>query len=372
MGTEERDLSAHSARVHEASLVILAHCHELLEEDFERMRRGGVSAKLLVTTLDGRMFTDAAAWQKSLRTDHGFLRSTLVVFDYLLSLEERKTAPIVIAREPDDIQAAKRDGKVALVLGAEGNKFLQGRIEILRVLYRLGMRYVAPMWYYDSIVGATQENRTGAGLTAFGRDLIRELNRLGMMIDGNHTSERSLRDILETSIHPIVVSHSGARALNPEQRQLLTDELIREVAAAGGVIGIMFQSLVVKPGYHPATIDELMRQFLHCAELVGTDHVACGPDYHLNDPRIWGGNNPTGPMPEPITWAGAPDVSQFHKVTEALLGQGFTDDDVSKILGGNMLRLFTRVRRDRPLSAAPLGMYERDEIGSVTEGLTSL
>jgi microsomal dipeptidase-like Zn-dependent dipeptidase len=365
-------VSERAAVLHENSLVMLSHCHELLPEDIERMRAGGIAAKLLVATLDGRMFCEPEEWRRSLDAEHGFLSTTLVVLDYLNWLAERPGAEVLIAREPEDIEGARRTGKVALVVGSEGSKFLEGRVEVLRVLYRLGLRYFAPMWYYDSAIGTAQENRSGEGLTAWGRSVVAEANRLGLLLDGNHMSDQSLRDTLETSARPILVSHSGARELNPEQLQLLPDDLMRDVAAAGGVIGIMFQSLVVKPGHSPATKDDLKRQFSYCVDLVGADHIACGPDYHLRDPRVWQGNNPTGPMPEPISWAVAPDASRFAAVTEMLLELGWSDVDVAKILGGNLLRLFADARRGA--ADPPIGDYADAGAapGTITDGLTAL
>jgi membrane dipeptidase len=369
--TEKATVKKHAQTVHDRSLVVFAHCHELLPDDFARAARGGVTAKLLVTSVDGRMFAERKDWLASLETDAGFLGSTLVSLDYMHWLVSRPDSNVVIALEPSDIERAKRERQVAVILGSEGCKFLEGRLEVLRAIYRLGFRYLAPMWFFDCAVGTAQDNLSGESLTEWGRKLIAEVNRLGMILDANHFSHRSLREALELSVHPLLVSHCGALKLNPEARQLLPDELLKEIADAGGVIGVMFQSSIIKPGYEQGTMDDLMRQFEVCAELVGTDHIACGPDYVYNDPRLWGGNNPIGPMPGPITWAeGIEDASRFPALTEALLDRGFSDEDVEKILGGNLLRLFRDVRKNAP--ASPTGDYDGvgREIGVLTGGLT--
>jgi membrane dipeptidase len=369
----ETDRGGRVARVHNAAHVVLTHNHVMFEKDFDRMLAGGVCGAFVVLSVDGRMHAPQNVWLESLEHDTGLLASTLVGLDYVESLVQRPGSRVMIAREQGDIERAKHEGKVALVLGSEGVRFLEGRLEVLRAVYRLGFRYVAPMWFYDSAVGTAQDNNGPEGLTPWGREVIAEANRLGLVLDVNHFSERSLLEALELSRHPVLVSHSGARALNPAARQLLSDQAIKAVAAHNGIIGIMFQSFILKPGYEQASIEELVRQFVYCAELVGPEHLACGPDYLANDPRLWGGNNPTGESPGPFTWArGVEDATGLPSLTEALLAHGFSDDDVRKMLGDNVVRLFNRVRADA--TEVPVGEYPDvggdGEIGLYTDGLT--
>ena len=359
--------------LHRESLVIFSHNHEMFPADLDLMRQGGIDAQFLSAFLDGRMFATPEAWEESKLSGEGFLSSALVTLDYLEWLCANPDNRVMLAREPSDIAAAKENGKIAIVLGAEGTKWLEGRLEVFRVMVRHGLRYVAPVWYYDNVYATSQESSRPTGLTERGITLVQEANRLGVIIDGNHMSERCLEETLEASSHPILVSHSGARALNPTQRQLLTDEHLTQVAKAGGVIGIMFQSLVVKPGHSPATKDDLMRQFDYCANLVGPEHIACGPDYHPNDPRVWQGNNPTGPMPEPISWALSENASQFKLVTQALLESGFNEQDVKMILGENLLRLFTKVREAATDGdPARFGDFQGHIPGTMTGGMNPL
>lgn len=355
------------------SVTILSHCHELLPEELDRAISGGITAKLLVTSVDGRMYADREIWLSSLDSDAGLLASTLVSLDYIAWLVGRPDANALVALEPVDVARAKSERKIALILGSEGSRFLEGKLEVLRAVYRLGYRYLAPMWFYDSAVGSAQDTADDQGLTEWGEALIREVNRLGMILDANHFSHKALRQALSVSRHPLLVSHTGALRLNPDARQLLPDDLIRAVAGEGGVLGLMFQSSVIKPGFEQATIDHLLAQFDHCAEIVGPEHIACGPDYLYNDPRLWQGNNPTGASPGPITWpTGLEDPSKLQALAAALEERGFSSSDVAAMFGGNLLNLFERVRADAPSN--PYGDY-RDlgaAIGAHTEGLTTV
>ena len=133
----------------------------------------------------------------------------------------------------------------------------------------------------------TQSDTSGRGLTDFGRDLVSELNDLGVMIDVAHLSYASIAETVHTSRVPVLASHTGALALNHEQTVCLPDEIMQAVAEAGGVVGIHFMSQIVKPGRHRATFAELLAQFEYVAKLIGPQHVALSPDYSYLDPRMW-------------------------------------------------------------------------------------
>lgn len=363
-------------RIHGEATIALTHNHMMFREEFERMRAGGVTLAFAVVAMDGRMHAPTSRWLDSLKNDEGLLRDALVAIDYLEWLCAQPGSPVLIAREPSDVSRAKKEQKVALMLGCEGSRFLERRLSTLRTVARLGMRYVAPMWFYDCAVGTAQESDEGpAGLTPWGRELIAESNRLGLIIDITHFSEPSIVECCAISKTPVLVSHTGARALNPEAKQLLTDRAIKAVGASGGVLGMMFQSFIIKPGYDKAPLEALLRQFEYCASLVGPEHVAVGPDYQYLDPRVSGGNNPTGRSPGPFTYPdGVEDPSTLMVLTEALLGRGFSEKEVKLILGGNVMRLFEQARAN----AAPgpqgdyshVGEHGRHGIGTVTEGLT--
>lgn len=386
-------------RLHRETTVFICHDHALFPKDFEAMARGGVTAKQLMLSVDARLHTDRETFLASVRgrgygrevrrherslpgvddavsvkplgatESDGFLRSALVAFDYVYWQVERSGGRLRIALEPDDVVAAKRDGAQTLVLGSEGSRLLEDRLEILRMLHRLGLRHLQLSWAVETTVGAPQSDRSGRGLTDFGKDLVRELNRLGIIVDVSHLAPRSQYDAIELSRSPVLNSHTGATALNPTQPQLLDDDLIKTFAAKDGVMAMHFHSGLVKPGRHQAKFDELMAQFEYVAKLAGTDHVACGPDYlDLQDSRLWENQGITTPF---TMTEGVEDIGKFLNVTRGLVSRGFSDDDIRKMLGGNLLRLFRATRASasaRPWDYRP----HAAGIGASTGGITAL
>jgi membrane dipeptidase len=383
-------------RLHRESTVFICHDHALFPETLRDMERGGVTAKQLMLSVDARLHADRDTFLASTRgrgytrearrherplevgddridvrplgptESEGFLKSALVAMDYVYWQVERSGGRIRIALEPGDVEAAKRDGAIALVLGSEGSRLIEDSLAVLRMLYRLGLRHLQLSWALETTVGAPQSDRSGKGLTEFGKDLVRELDRLGVIVDVSHLAVRSQYDALELSRSPVLNSHTGASALNPEQPQLLDDDLIRAFAARGGVMAMHFHSQVVKPGRHQATLAQLLDQFEHVARLAGTDHVACGPDYlDLRDSRLWENQGITTAftMTEHVE-----DVSKMLNVTRGLVSRGFSDDDIRKIMGGNLLRLFAQVRAARSEDAWE---YPRPDGFGVATGGTS-
>jgi membrane dipeptidase len=389
-------------RLHDEAVVFVSHDHDIIASDIERMVQGGVTAKQLHISTDGQVWADldvflssaprvsvqreyqrkvdegsASEWYGTLidrapadATSAGFLRRALVALDYVMWQVERSQGRLRIAREPADIAAAKRDGALALVLGSEGSRLIEERFEVLRMLVRLGLRHVALSWAWDTPVGAPQGDTSGRGLTEYGGDLVRELNRLGVIVDVAHLARRSIRDALAASSAPILMSHSGAEALNPEQGRtvLLPDDILKDIATSGGVVGVHFMSHFVKPGRNRAAVPHLVRQFAYLAELIGSDHVACSPDYVRMDPRMWENQGLKGPAP--FTFPdGLEDIGGFRNVTRGMVAAGFDDRDITNILGGSLMGLFERVRA----GAAPIPAEyspQPKRVGEATDGVT--
>jgi membrane dipeptidase len=395
-GEEER-----ARRLHDESIIFISHDHEILPSDMVRMAQGGVTAKQLHISLDGQIFADldmflssapresvqreydrkvregsASEWYASIvgqapaqATSAGFLKRALVAMDFVLWQVERSKGGIRLAREPSDVLDAKSANGIALLLGSEGSRLIEERFEVLRVLVRLGLRHVELSWAWDTPVGAPQGDRSGRGLSDHGRDLIRELNALGVMVDVAHLSRQSIWDAIDASSAPVIMAHSGAEALNPEQgvTVLIPDDMIQAIAAKGGVIGVHFMSHFVKPKRTKAVIADLIRQFAHITELVGSKHVLCSPDYTLLDPRTWENQGLTGtPFSFPY---GLEDISLFRNVTRGLVAGGFTDDDVRNILGRSFLQYFDQVRK---AASSEIREYGRASSvpGTATEGAT--
>ena len=385
-------------RLHRESTVFVCHDHSIFPENFEAMARGGVTAKQLMLSVDARLHADRETFLASIQgrgygreskrhertvgapdeeigvralgpsESDAFLKSALVAMDYVYWQSERSRGRLRVALEPDDVRAAKKDGAIALVLGSEGSRLIEDRLEVLRMLYRLGMRHLQLSWAVETTIGAPQSDRSGRGLTDFGKDVVQELNRLGMMVDVSHLAPRAQYDALALSTTPVLNSHTGATALNPTQPQLLDDDLIKAFAKQGGVMAIHFHSQLVKPGRHPAKFDELMAQFEHVARVAGTDHVACGPDYlDFRDARLWENQGITTPF---SMSEGVEDISKMPNVTRGLVSRGFSDDDIRKIMGGNLLRLFDKVHASR--GDTPQSYPLPEGFGVATGGATAL
>ncbi len=385
-------------QIHQESTVFIAHDHQILAGDMELMARGGVTAKHLQISLDGQAYADRETYLSSVPADDrrkelqriapdrwrtlmeeeapflmkggptGFLRRALTTIDYVHWQVANSGGRIRIAAEPHDIVEAKESGQVALLLGSEGSRLIEGRLEVVRMLYALGLRELGISWAFRTEAGSPQGDETGSGLTTFGRNLVKELNRLGMIIDVDHLSIASIEDVLEESEAPVLASHAAAAALNPNAACCYEDGLIRDIASQGGVIAIHFMSQQVKPGRNQATLDELIRQFAYVADLVGADHVACGPDYVTPDPRQWENQH----ISTPFTYArGVEDPSRIFNLTRGLVHAGFDADEIQSILGGSLLRLFERVR-EMAQPTHDVADPQVGELGSVSEGITPL
>ena len=370
-----------AARLHRDSLVFIAHDHCIADADIRRMVAGGVTAKQLHVSVDVRIGAPSATYQSSTKgpgltlegsldptTSDGFLKSALIALDHVDHVVAQSDGLISIALEPGDILAAKRRGGIALLLGAEGARLTEYRLEVLRILARLGLRHLQLSWAVDHPLGTTQSDTSGRGLTPLGLEFVRELNRLGLIVDVSHLSYRSIADAIDASVAPVLNGHSGALALNPTASQLLPDELIREMARKGGVVAVHFMSQIVKPGRHKATMVELMAQFEYLAKLVGVDHIACGPDYLTDGGRV--ALNQGIDVPFDFT-DGLEDVSTMRNLTRAFVASGFSDSDIAKMLGGNLLRIFESARAVGREGIPP---PERPSAptGSITGGITPL
>jgi len=389
-------------RLHRDSLVFVSHDHEIRAEDIALMKPGGVTAKQLQIALDGQIWADldtfvSSAPRESLRREYqrkvdegsasehyakllevapeesssaGFLRRSLIALDYVMWQVETSKGQLRIAFEPADIVKAKKDGASILVLGSEGARLIEERLEVLRVLVRFGLRHLAISWAWDTPIGAPQSDRSGKGLTEFGKDLVRELNALGVIVDVAHLARQSIWDVLATSTAPIHMAHSGAEALNPREGRtvLLPDDMLKAIAAQGGVVGAHFMSHFVKPGRDQASVMDLVRQLSYLTELIGSDHVACSPDYLKLDPRTWENQGLAGPSPFSYP-PGLADISGFLNVTRGMVAGGLSDKDITNILGASLLRLFGDARK---CATGPPATYSPrpKRIGDATEGIT--
>jgi len=308
--------------------------------DYPRAREGGLDAAFFSIYMPGTVTGPEA------------VKRALTMIDNVRRLAERHPNEIALATTAADVRAGVKAGKFVALMGMEGGHMIDDSLSVLRDYARLGVRYltlthsVNTNWA-DSSGDAPKHN----GLTDFGKDVVRELNRLGVMVDISHVADKTFWDALEVSTAPLLASHSSCRALSGHPRNM-TDEMIKALAAKGGVIQINYSTTFLSNELYEATQknvppeerpkvswEKIVEHIDHAVKLAGPTHVGLGSDF----------DGTTVPV-------GMEDVSKLPKITEALLAKGYSEQDVTNILGGNLLALMERVERaGRDLRAAEAG-----------------
>jgi membrane dipeptidase len=283
----------------------LAVRHEDGHTDIPRLREGGVDAQFF------------AAYVPSDCEGPGAARVALEQIDLIRRMVARY-ADFELALGADDVRRIAGSGRIAALIGVEGGQAIENSLAVLRTFYALGARYLT-FTHIDSTDwadAATDEPRHG-GLSGFGEEVVREMNRLGMLVDISHVSAETMADALKVSEAPIVATHSGARAVNANSRNV-PDDILRRIRENGGVVMVNFYSGFVVPEAAEVASDMLN----HIVEVAGIDHAGLGSDFDgiVNAPE------------------GLEDVSKFPAITEELIRRGYSEADIVKILGGNILR----------------------------------
>jgi membrane dipeptidase len=256
--------------------------------------------------------------------------------------EAEQADDLVIARSVSDIRAAKRDGKVAIVLCLEGAGPFEDDLTLLSLYWRLGLRVVGLTHDFRNLMADGVRTGGGAGLTEFGKDAVREMNRIGLVIDVSHLNEPGFWDVASLSTAPLHASHSNATALSHTVRNL-TDEQLEAIAGSGGVVGVHALGYLVKTGGGKPTFDEFMEHIMHMLEIMGPDHVAVGPDLMENYPEqeyalLW--RDDRIPKLEFLYPDEFDSLSKFPNITAARVARGVGEDTIRKVMGENVLRLF--------------------------------
>ena len=236
----------------------------------------------------------------------------------------------MLATTAADFERAHQEGKVALLLHIEGAEGIHGDIDLLHIYHQLGVRSLGLTWMYRNEVAEGNWEDTGTGLTNFGRDVIREMNQLQMLVDVAHSTEQSFWDALETSSSPVICSHTSCRALvkdfhNHAPSRYLSDEQMKALAGQGGVLGIFFTANREFDD-DDADVHDLAKFFAHAAEVCGAEHVGYGSD-------LDGGFPPHG----------LEDIRGLPNLTGAPLDVGFSEEETLGILGNNWLQVFRQV-----------------------------
>ena len=296
--------------------------------DLHKMTEGHQDATIMVCYLPqpkpGEDFTSRVDFDVDGPTAYADL-----IFDKIEALVERNSRYLSIARTPNDLWMNKHLGKKSIMLGIENGLALNGKIENLQHFAQRGIVYMTLCHNGDNdICDSARGSQTHNGVSAFGRQVISEMNRLGIMVDLSHAGEKSFYDALELSSQPIVCSHSSCRALCDHPRNL-TDDQMRALAAKGGVMQVtLYPGFLVKDG--EATIEDAMRHLEHAINVMGIDHVGLGTDFD-GDGGI----------------RGLANSSELIHFTRQLMARYFSQEDIQKIWGGNFLRVMQQVQNKR-------------------------
>ncbi len=250
----------------------------------------------------------------------------------------------VLCRTADDIVAAKRSGKLGLVFNLQETNMLEGRLEMVQAYYDLGVRHMVLAYNARNHVGDGCGERTDGGLSRWGLEVLAEMNRVGMVVDGSHTGYRTTMDALAACTAPFIFSHCNAHAVYPHYRNVRDDQ-IRACAGTGGVVGVNGMGEFLNDAQ--ATSAGMFRHIDHMVQLVGADHVGLGFDYVRDLPRFWDWRRANAlvwpPAPNDLIGSAFAQPEQVGELTDLMLGAGYADRDVRKILGENWLRIAREV-----------------------------
>ncbi|HEX8179505.1 MAG TPA: dipeptidase [Pyrinomonadaceae bacterium] len=328
--------------------------------DLARMKEGGLTAEFFSVYVD-----------KKYAETGGSARRAMDQIDWVYRSAERYPQQLLLATTAADIRRAKKEGKVAALMGIEGGHAIENSLFALRDFYRLGVRYMTLTHNNtNDWADSSRDQPKHNGLTEFGREVVREMNRIGMLVDVSHVSDKTMSDVLDISTAPIIASHSSARALANHPRNI-PDELLRRIAKNGGVVMVNFYPAFISQAYADADrarderlkaqrdalqaqfktdpkrlSDELQKlndanpipkvplsvlidHFDHIAKVAGIDHVGIGSDFDG----------------VPDLPAGMEDIAHLPNITYELLKRGYSERDVRKVLGENFLRVMAAAER---------------------------
>ena len=328
--------------------------------DAVRAKEGGLDAQFFSIWVEPQLFGG------------GGLRAIKRADDQIAAvraLAEKHPETWGLATSADDIRRIAGEGKIAALLGLEGGYAIDEHLENVERYYKLGVRYMSPAWSVSTTWAGSSGDEVGRtrGLNAFGLSVVREMNRLGMIVDVSHVSDKTFWDIVNTSTKPVVATHSACRAIADVSRNL-TDDMIVALAKTGGVVNVIFYPEHLEPGWSekkkqvdlqiaslvqqasdaekgdavhkklardrvrqqefarllpPVTVARIVDHIDHIVKLVGVDHVGIGSDFDGVQ----------------ATASDLANVAQLPNLTRELLYRGYSEADIDKILGGNMLRV---------------------------------
>ncbi|MFL6253998.1 MAG: dipeptidase [Pyrinomonadaceae bacterium] len=338
--------------------------------DIARLKQGGMTGEFFSIYVD-RQYATPDWVSKNYTTQGGSARRALDLIDVSYRMIEKYPRDLMLATSTADIRRAKKEGKVGVLMGIEGGHAIENSLPALREFYRLGVRYMTLTHNNtNEWADACCDTARHGGLSDFGKEVVAEMNRLGMLVDVSHVSDETMSDVLDVSKAPVIASHSSARVFSNHKRNV-SDELLKRIAQNGGVVMVNFYPAFLDEKVRVADLerdkklkaqrDALREQFKgdpkrieeelkklndanpipnttlsmlvdhieHIAKVAGIDHVGLGSDFD-------GVPN----LPE-----GIKDVGDLPNITYELLRRGHSDEEVLKILGGNFMRVFAEAER---------------------------
>ena len=384
--TDITKISPEARRIHDSAIVIDTHAdtpQRFVDENFDigtitpisegnldlqKARQGNLGAEFF------------SIWVDPQTSPSRYVQRALDLIDSVYQQAARHPDQMVMAFTAEDIVRAGTGShkRLAALMGVEGGHAIEGDIRVLRDFYRLGARYMTLTWSNSNELGDSSGDiddpkvQHHNGLTPFGKEVVLEMNRLGMMVDISHVADKTFWDAIAVTKAPVIASHSSARALVNAPRDM-TDDMLRAVAKNGGVVDVNFYSAFddetfrkqeaaqhkqveaateeyiarQKAAGKPVSymdVEHIQREYLakiprpplkslidqidHIAKVAGIDHVGLGSDF----------DGVSGALPQ-----GMDSVADLPKITQALLDRGYKPEDIKKILGGNVLRVFRQV-----------------------------
>jgi membrane dipeptidase len=334
--------------VHETATVI--DCLEISnwsETVFQNMRRGGLTAVNCTCSIleDFRQTVKNIVWWRKAFNKYSNL--------------------IMPVQRTSDIKAAKQAGKTGIILGFQNTSAIEEDLDLLTIFHDLGVRVIQLTYMEGNLVGHGCLERIDAGLTSFGLEVIEEMNRLGILIDLSHVGHRTTMEAIEASHKPVAFTHANPKSLCNHPRNK-PDEAIKAVAAKGGVVGATIFPLFLPAGNN-STLNDFIDVIDYLVGMIGIDHIAVGTDFTEGQPKEWfdwilTGKSKKGPALElnhPLkNPEGIQGTADFPNLTTALLKRGYSELNVRKILGENMMRLFTQVWREPEPEGIPQTTYQ--------------
>jgi membrane dipeptidase len=384
MTTSETNSSANDPRsIHDRAIVVDMHAdttQRLVDEavdlqtrlndghlDAVRAKEGGLDAQFFSIWVEPDLFGGGGA---------NAMKRADVQIEAVRDLTNRHPETWELATTAADVRRIAASGKIAALMGLEGGYAIDEKLENVGRYYQKGVRYMSPAWSVSTSWAGSSGDEIGKtrGLTDFGKQVIGEMNRLGMMVDVSHLSDKAFWDIVKTSTKPVIATHSGCRAITNMPRNL-TDDMIVALAKTGGVVNVIFYPEHIEPGYSekkkrvdaeiasmvqraseaepgnvaqkklardrvrsaeylkrlpPMSVTRIVDHIDHIVKLVGIDHVGIGSDF-----------DGVQVVPADLT-----SVADLPNLTKELLRRGYSESDIDKILGGNMLRVMEATEKN--------------------------